>query len=170
MSQRVMIALALSGQPDLLIADEPTTALDVTVQRQVLNLLRDIQDETGVAMMLISHDLGVVAQIAHRVCVLYCGRVVETAPTADLFAAPRHPYTAGLIASVPPDPRTRDPRPAHPIRGTIAATDALPSGCHFHPRCDRADAPCIDRAPPLIVAGSDRTVACHRPFEPAEAI
>ena len=162
-----MIAMALAGRPDLLIADEPTTALDVTVQRQVLDLLQAIQRDTGMAMLMVSHDLGVVAQIADRVAVLYCGRVLETAPTAAILDRPFHPYAAGLVACVPPDPRRRQMFAPRPIRGAVASLGALPPGCHFHPRCDRATAICATSRPPVLPAGSGRLLACHNPV-PAE--
>jgi peptide/nickel transport system ATP-binding protein len=164
MNQRVMIALSLTGGPDLLIADEPTTALDVTMQSQVLDLLAEIRRDTGLAMILISHDLGVVAEIADRVAVMYCGRLVEEGPARVLFGAPAHPYTAGLVASMPPDPRAEVIRPAPPIRGSVARFADLPAGCHFHPRCDHAAEPCRRAVPNLVALAPGRKVLCHNPI------
>ena len=133
MRQRVMIAMALACQPDLLIADEPTTALDVTVQAQILDLLRDLQAQTGMAVILITHDLGVVAEMADEVAVMYAGRVVERAPAAAIFDDPQHPYTLGLLGSIPKIEESRDRLLA--IEGAVPAPFALPQGCRFHPRC-----------------------------------
>lgn len=134
MQQRVMIAMALSCNPSLLIADEPTTALDVTVQAQILDLLRDMQTATGMGIVFITHDLGVVAQIADRVCVMYAGAVVETAPVEELFAHPLHPYTQGLLRSLPRmGPRRRR---LEVIRGSVPDPIDFPDGCRFHPRCE----------------------------------
>lgn len=165
MNQRVMIALALAGEPELLIADEPTSALDVTTQKQILDLLGEIQSDTGMAMILISHDLGVVAQIAHRVAVMYCGRVVEEATVRDLFAAPAHPYTAGLIASMPPDPQGTADAHVRPIRGMVAPLSDLPSGCHFHTRCDRVIDRCREGVPSrMTLPGTERSALCQLPL------
>ena len=146
-NQRVMIATALAGQPELLIADEPTTALDVTIQAGILDLLRRLQAETGMAMVLISHDLGVVAETCRRVAVMYAGRVVEEAPAAALFQRPMHPYAAGLLAALPDmnGPRRR----LAAIPGGVPEPGRLPPGCAFAPRCPRADAAC-DAAPPSL--------------------
>jgi peptide/nickel transport system ATP-binding protein len=134
MRQRVMIAMALANEPKLLIADEPTTALDVTVQAQILALLGDLQERLGMAIILITHDLGVVAEIADDIAVMYAGRIVENAPTADIFAAPQHPYTWGLLKSIPllTSPRGEE---LVPIAGRPPSLINRPSGCHFHPRC-----------------------------------
>ena len=134
MRQRVMIAMALTNDPKLLIADEPTTALDVTVQAQILELIQRLQQETGTAVIMITHDLGVVAEITHDIAVMYAGRVVERAPTAQLFAAPQHPYTWGLLRSIP---RLDSPRDEElvPIEGRPPSLINRPSGCAFHPRC-----------------------------------
>jgi peptide/nickel transport system ATP-binding protein len=134
MRQRVMIAMALANEPKLLIADEPTTALDVTVQAQILALLGDLQERLGMAIILITHDLGVVAEIADDIAVMYAGRIVENAPTADIFTAPQHPYTWGLLKSIP---RLTSPRGEElvPIAGRPPSLINRPSGCHFHPRC-----------------------------------
>ncbi len=157
-SQRVMIAMALAGRPALLIADEPTTALDVTIQAQILDLLRRLRDELGMAMVLISHDLGVVADMAERVCVMYAGRIVEEAPASTLFAMPAHPYTAGLIGALPPltGPRRR----LTAIPGRVPEPWAMPPGCAFAPRCGwRSDA-CDAAVPALAAIGVDHRAAC----------
>ncbi len=157
--QRIVIALALCAEPDLLIADEPTTALDVSVQAQMLQLLKNLHAETGAAMMLITHDLGVVAKMADRVAVFYAGRIVECAPTAQLFAAPRHPYTAGLLGATPaPDAEGRMRVTAIP--GAMPGVGALPPGCAFHPRCPRATDICKQVVPVL-----EDSAACHHPLE-----
>ncbi len=152
MRQRVMIAMALVNDPDLLIADEPTTALDVTVQAQILELLDRLRQKRGMAVLLISHDLGVVAGRADRVAVMYAGRIVEEAPTARLFAAPAHPYTRGLFASVPTlaGPRAR----LLPIPGTVPSAGAWPSGCRFRTRCPHVMPVCTDEPPIRIIAPS----------------
>jgi len=155
MRQRVMIAMALVCHPKLLIADEPTTALDVTIQAQILELLDRLQAELGMAVMLITHDLGVVAGSADRVVVMYAGQVVEQAPTAALFARPLHPYTEGLLASVPrlDGPPAREHGRLHGIPGQVPAATAWPEGCRFHPRCPYAWDRCRAEAPPLLDAG-----------------
>ncbi|QDI08337.1 putative D,D-dipeptide transport ATP-binding protein DdpD [Klebsiella electrica] len=156
MLQRVMIAMALSCQPQLLIADEPTTALDVTVQAQILRLLRDRAQARRMAMMLITHDLGVIAQMAQQVVVMYAGRVVETGPTAEILRHPQHPYTQGLIASRPLPGERR--RRLYSIPGQVPDLAALPPGCAFADRCERANADCRQSLPPL--RGTTRQVAC----------
>jgi peptide/nickel transport system ATP-binding protein/oligopeptide transport system ATP-binding protein len=166
MRQRVMIAMALACAPDLLIADEPTTALDVTVQAQILDLLRDLQRETGMAIILITHDLGIVAEMADEVAVMYAGRVVERAPGAAIFDDPQHPYTLGLLGSIPKIEETRDRLLA--IEGAVPPPFALPSGCRFHPRCVFADARCTAQDPPLRVINEAHRVACH--YAPVEAL
>ena len=137
--QRVMLAVVLARRPSVLLADEPTTALDVTIQAQILRLLASLQQQLGMALVLVTHDLGVVRQVVHRVAVMYAGQIVETAPTAELFARPRHPYTAGLIASVPSMDRAR---PLVPIPGTPPDFVSLPDGCAFAPRCPLAAPEC----------------------------
>lgn len=160
MKQRVMIAMALSCNPSLLIADEPTTALDVTIQAQILELLSRIQKERGMAVMLITHDLGVVAQVCQRVVVMYAGHVAETAPTAALFAKPAHPYTLGLMGSLP----NRVPRGQRlpTIGGSVPSPQNFPSGCRFRNRCAFATEVCATPAPEVSV-GPGHTTFCHHP-------
>ncbi len=160
MRQRVMIAIALSCNPRLLLADEPTTALDVTIQAQILELLSDIRAEFGMAVILITHDLGVVAQHVDRVMVMYGGRVVEEAPVHELFAHPRHPYTEGLLRSIPSidDEGGR----LFAIPGTVPAPFELPTGCRFRPRCGYAEAACATIDPRLVDAGPRHRAACIR--------
>ncbi|GAA1977745.1 ABC transporter ATP-binding protein [Kitasatospora viridis] len=162
MRQRAMIAMAVANEPDVLLADEPTTALDVTIQAQVLDVLRTAQRETGAALVLVSHDLGVVAQMADRVAVMYAGRVVETAPVDELFSAPRHPYTLGLIGAVPRLDRTGGP--LVPIPGQPPALSDLPPGCPFAPRCPLAGPDCLTAEPPLAGGAGDgaHLAACLR--------
>ncbi len=157
MRQRVMIAAALACRPDILIADEPTTALDVTVQSQILNLLRDIQDEMKVGLLFISHNLGVIAQLCSRVAVMYAAEIVEEGLTRDVFGSPRHPYTVGLMASIP-----RRGRELKSIRGSICDLSNPPSGCRFHPRCPSTRPLCREAAPGLVQNGNTK-VACHFP-------
>jgi peptide/nickel transport system ATP-binding protein len=157
--QRAMIAMAIACRPALLIADEPTSALDATVQADILALLRDIRAETGMAMLLISHDLALIADHAARVLVLYAGAAMESGETRALLAAPRHPYTCGLIAAIPRG-RAREARLA-PIPGQVPELAALPPGCPFHGRCPRGDARCADIRPTPDNAAT--TVWCHHP-------
>ena len=159
MRQRVMIAMALSCDPALLIADEPTTALDVTIQAQILELIRELSRRTGTAVIIITHDLGVVAELAHRVVVMYAGRVVEQATTAELFAGPRHPYTRALLGSIPNIEQQRGAR-LTPIAGTVPDPLRLPPGCAFAPRCEFAGDPCRRGTPPLLAAGAGRLARC----------
>jgi oligopeptide/dipeptide ABC transporter ATP-binding protein len=154
MQQRVMIAMALAGRPKMLIADEPTTALDVTIQSQVLQLLRQLKQEAGLTVLLITHDLGVVAELCDRVAVMYAGTIVETAPVEELFSDPKHPYTQGLLAALPGASETLAPVP-----GRVPDLLAPPSGCRFHPRCPLAVDRCRAEAPEL--RGDTRQVACH---------
>jgi peptide/nickel transport system ATP-binding protein len=158
--QRIMIAMALAGNPDVLIADEPTTALDATIQAQILELLSTIRREMSMAMVLISHDLGVVAENCDRVSVMYAGRIVEQAPANQLFADPVHPYAQGLIGALPPldGPRRR----LTAIPGTVPDPAHMPSGCAFAPRCALAAEPCGLAAPTLAPIADDRAVACIR--------
>ena len=149
MRQRVMIAMALAMHPDLLIADEPTTALDVTIQAQILDLIRDMQRESGMAILFITHDLGVIAELCDRVTVMYAGCVVEQAGVAELFSQPRHPYTQGLLRSIP----RLDASPKQPlatIPGVVPALIDMPDGCRFRNRCPNADNDCERRSPDLI--------------------
>jgi oligopeptide/dipeptide ABC transporter ATP-binding protein len=160
MRQRVMIAMALACNPRLLIADEPTTALDATVQAQILDLLRRLRAELGMAVILITHDLGVVSDFADRVAVMYAARVVEAAPAAALFADPAHPYTEGLLASLPRLAETVERLAAIP--GQVPPPFALPPGCRFAPRCAHAKAPCELAIPPLLALPGERFAACIR--------
>ena len=161
MRQRVMIAMALSCSPKLLIADEPTTALDVTIQAQILDLLAELKSELGMAVMLITHAMGVVAEVAQRVVVMYAGKVVEQASVADLFARPRHPYTQGLIRSIPriDTAATHKPR-LETIAGTVPKLVAPAEGCRFAPRCRHAVAACTQATPPLREVGPGHRAAC----------
>jgi oligopeptide/dipeptide ABC transporter ATP-binding protein len=159
MRQRVMIAMALVCRPDLVIADEPTTALDVTIQAQILELLRDLRRDFGLTVIFITHDLGVVAEIADRVVVMYAGRAVEIAPTLDLFDRPAHPYTEGLMRSMPAL-QTRRTR-LHAIEGVVPAATAMPPGCRFHPRCIYAHAICHTAPPVMRAWGEGHLAACH---------
>ena len=158
MRQRAMIAMAMANDPDLLIADEPTTALDVTVQAQILDLLRDLRERRGLGLVLVTHDLGVVAGVADRVAVMYAGRIVEEAPVDALFADPRHPYTRGLIASVPTLGPRRDRLRA--IEGAPPDPSARPPGCAFAPRCPIAAERCRTETPVRRPAGAS-LAACH---------
>jgi oligopeptide/dipeptide ABC transporter ATP-binding protein len=157
MRQRVMIAIALSAEPEILVADEPTTALDVTVQAQILEVLDRLRDSHGMAVLLITHDLGIVAGRADRVAVMYAGQIVEEASTASLFARPSHPYTQGLFASIP---RITGPvARLSPIGGSVPPPGAWPAGCRFRPRCPKA----FDKSetmPPLLSVGPDHRMRC----------
>ena len=156
--QRAMLALALAAEPSLLIADEPTTALDVTVQAEVLDLLRDLRRQFGLSLLLITHDLGVVAEMADRVAVMYCGRIVEEAPTAQLLTAPAHPYTRGLIASVPGG--VAGERLAS-IPGTVPPLGRFGDGCTFHARCPERFDPCATVVPGVTAIDGGHSVRCH---------
>ena len=161
MRQRVMIAMALSCGPKLLIADEPTTALDVTTQAQILELLRDLQQRLHMSVLLITHDLGVVAEFADEVMVMYAGRAVERSPVAALFDKPGHPYTEGLLHSMPPL-EDEDPEVLPAIEGNVASPFALPPGCAFHPRCPYAFDDCRKALPPFASLGDGHEAACLR--------
>jgi peptide/nickel transport system ATP-binding protein len=160
MRQRVVIALALAARPRLVIADEPTTALDVSIQAQIIELLKRLARVHGTAVMLVTHDMGVIAETADRVAVMYAGRIVEIGPVADVIHRPAHPYTAGLMGSIPSivDERARLTQ----IDGAMPRLDAIPGGCAFHPRCPKAVAQCRSERPALAVVGATRA-ACWRP-------
>jgi len=160
MRQRVMIAMALACRPEILIADEPTTALDVTIQAQILDLIRELQAAAGMAVIFITHDLGVVAEMCDDVAVMYAGKVVETAPIGELFANPRHPYTRGLLESIP---RLELPRKQllRVIPGTVPGLDALPPGCRFENRCAYAQPVCGTAHPPLVDVDPRHASACY---------
>jgi oligopeptide/dipeptide ABC transporter ATP-binding protein len=160
MRQRVMIAMALSCEPRLLIADEPTTALDVTIQAQILSLVRSLQRETGTAMLLITHDLGVVAEVADDVAVMYAGRIVERGPVHAVFEDPQHPYTIGLMGSLP-SLSGGEGRLAT-IPGSVPPPDRMPAGCRFAPRCPFAVEACTRAQPPLVSVSEGHDVACIR--------
>ncbi len=159
--QRAMIAMALSCDPDLLIADEPTTALDVTIQAQILELLASLQDSAGLGLLLVTHNLGVVAQVAHRVIIMYAGRIVEQAPVRELFKRPLHPYTSGLLASVPYLAANRSDRRLHSIPGSVPPLHALPDGCAFQNRCSKVMGVCRKEVPAFVEVEQGRNVACH---------
>ncbi len=160
MRQRVMIAMALANDPELLIADEPTTALDVTIQAQILDLMRDLQRETGTALLLITHDLGVVAEIADEVAVMYAGRIVEKGPVDAIFNDPQHPYTLGLMGSMP----SLGPKQGRltTIFGSVPTPHALPAGCRFATRCPFADAHCHAETPPLVHGEAGHGWSCFK--------
>jgi oligopeptide/dipeptide ABC transporter ATP-binding protein len=161
--QRIAIARALMLSPRLVVADEPVSALDVGVRAQVVNLLRDLQQEIGMACLFIAHDLGIVRHVSHRIAILYCGRLVEVLPRAA-FGQPRHPYTAALLASeLRPDPTERT-RALVQAPGEIPSPLRPPPGCRFHTRCDRASALCREAEPPLMPQGPDHLAACHHPL------
>jgi peptide/nickel transport system ATP-binding protein len=160
MRQRVMIAMALACDPDLIIADEPTTALDVTIQAQVLELLRTLREETGTSVILITHDLGVVAETCDDVAVMYAGQIVEQAPVAELFRMPQHPYTVGLLGSLPRLDERREKLSV--IEGTVPDMSRPPAGCRFAARCAFADAHCAAAPPPLASAGPGRLSRCWK--------
>ncbi len=159
MLQRVMIAMALSSEPEILIADEPTTALDVTIQAQILELMRDLKTRVGTSILLITHDLAVIAEVADRVCVMYAGVIVEQGPVREVFRRPLHPYAQGLLASIP---RLDQPdKQLSSIPGSVPDLIHPPTGCRFHPRCPYAMPVCKERRPPMTTEGPEHTVACY---------
>jgi oligopeptide/dipeptide ABC transporter ATP-binding protein len=164
MRQRVMIAMALACRPELVIADEPTTALDVTIQAQILALLASLRRELGMSLLLITHDLGVVAETCEEVVVMYAGQVVERAPARALFESPRHPYTVGLLRSIPPLAPSAARKRLAEIPGMVPRLDQLPSGCRFQDRCAHADDHCRQQAPELERDDSGRAVRCFHPL------
>src|SRR5579863_3233100 len=164
MRQRIMIAIALACDPKLIIADEPTTALDVTIQAQILELMRELTRRLGVALIIITHNLGMVARYAQRVNVMYAGRIVESGSAADIYRAPRHPYTIALLRSVPRLDRPRQAR-LDPVEGQPPDLTRLDAGCAFRPRCRFAVEACGHARPPLEIAGSGHLAACFRSAE-----
>ncbi len=158
MRQRVMIAMALSCNPKLLIADEPTTALDVTIQAQILEIIKDLKKRMGMAILMITHDLGIVAEMSDRVIVMYAGKIVEIADVKDLFKNPRHPYTQGLLSSMPSLAKTEER--LNVIKGSIPKPTDLPTGCRFNPRCEFAKEICTKIEPPLINGKDNRCLSC----------
>lgn len=165
MKQRIVIAMALAGEPDLIVADEPTTALDVTVQAQIIHILTSLVRERGLGLLLITHDMGVVAQACDLVTVLYAGRVAEKSTTTALFEAPRHPYTNALMASVPREDMA--PGALKGIPGSVPSVAGYPAGCRFHPRCPRKTEVCVATVPPLVAINTESALACHNPLEGA---
>lgn len=157
MRQRAMIAMALSCNPSLLIADEPTTALDVTIEAQILRLMKELQNELGMSIMIITHDLGVIGEMADRVIVMYAGKIVEKATTDDIFYNPKHPYTKGLLNSIP---RIGRKKRLVPIQGTVPSLYQLPKGCYFQPRCPEAKEICKRQEPPTLELGEEHSVKC----------
>ena len=158
MKQRVMIAMAISEKPSLLVADEPTTALDVTTQTRILELIGSLTKDYGMSVLLIAHDLGVVAAVADYISVMYAGRIAEQAPTRELFENPLHPYTIGLMGSFPKG--RKENTTLKTIPGVVPQLGRYPSGCRFHPRCEKAFERCPDNVPPLIEVSTGHKVAC----------
>ncbi len=161
MRQRVMIAMALSCDPELLIADEPTTALDVTIQAQIMELLAGLQKRLGLAILLITHDLGVVAEFCERIIVMYTGRIVEEAPVRDLFSSPAHPYTRGLLRSLPSVTRAGRVTRLPTIAGMVPSINALPPGCKFNPRCPDVMPICLGNEPARMIVGEGHDARCY---------
>jgi oligopeptide/dipeptide ABC transporter ATP-binding protein len=167
MRQRVTIAMAIACEPSLIIADEPTTALDVTVQAQILDLLREVRERSGQSLVMVTHDLGVVKRIAERMIVMYAGVVVEAGKVAEILKSPRHPYTAGLIAARPHGSFKSDGKQLNDIPGAVPAPDARPKGCLFSPRCTFATAECHETRPELTEIGDGRAYRCFHPIAKA---
>ena len=157
MRQRVMIAMALAQNPSLIIADEPTTALDVTIQAQIMELMKEMKEKTGVSIMLITHDMGVVAEMADKIMVMYAGMVIEYATAREIFKDPKHPYTKGLLASIPR--KDKDIDRLYTIEGTVPSLTSMPKGCRFCDRCTRAMEKCRNEQPPMYQFG-ERSVRC----------
>ena len=166
MRQRVIIAMALTCNPKLLIADEPTTALDVTIQAQILDLMTQLKKDSDMSIILITHDLGVVAQMCDRVNVMYCGQIVESAPVNELFHDPRHKYTQGLLHSIPRLDQEADKLDV--IQGSVPSIVMLPTGCRFHPRCPYATEKCRTAAPEMVQVGEEHFAACHYALKEAD--
>jgi oligopeptide/dipeptide ABC transporter ATP-binding protein len=162
MRQRVMIAMALACHPKLMIADEPTTALDVTIQAQILDLMNKLKSETGASILFITHDLGVIAEMAQKVAVMYAGKVMESADVNTLFGAPRHPYTVGLMSSIPVLGEEDREKRLSTIPGVVPSLFQLPEGCLFHERCSETLEECCRREPPMVELGKGHLVRCHR--------
>lgn len=165
MRQRVMIAMALSCNPDLLIADEPTTALDVTIQAQILELMKSLKDKLGMAILLITHNLAVVAEMAEHIAVMYAGKIVEYAVAREIFKAPRHPYTGGLLISIPRLDRKKTKEPLPTIPGVVPSPYNMPKGCAFHPRCSFAQDRCREEKPELEEISPNHWVRCFYPLK-----
>lgn len=160
--QRIAIARALALKPSLIVCDEPVSGLDVSVQANIINLLKSLQEETGISLLFVSHDLGVVRSIAHRVAVMYLGRIVEQSQADDLYESPKHPYTSALLASVlSPLPSVEKNRAEVPLRGSIPNPAAPPPGCHFSPRCPHRQEICDEMVPPLLEVGEGHVASCH---------
>ena len=168
MRQRVMIAIALSCEPDILIADEPTTALDVTIQAQILNLMDGLKRKLDTAIMLITHDLGVVAQVCDRVLVMYAGRVIESAEVHELFHRPKHPYTRALLESIPKAGQRERGKRLPTIPGIVPSLFELPKGCRFQERCGLKEDRCVSEEPQLVTGDDGRSVRCHFPLQPGD--
>jgi oligopeptide/dipeptide ABC transporter ATP-binding protein len=162
MRQRVMIAMALACSPNLMIADEPTTALDVTIQAQILELMNQLKSETGASILFITHDLGVIAEMAQKVVVMYAGKVMEAAEVTELFGNPKHPYTIGLMSSIPVLGTGKKQKRLSTIAGVVPSLFSLPEGCLFHDRCTVAGKECSRLEPPMTDLGNGHIVCCHQ--------